>query len=643
MNTTVNEYNYRFKLTDYALFDRNRARKVAIYGRVSTEHEAQLSALENQLQWYDDQVRYHPNWTVCERYIDEGITGTQAKKRPAFLRMIEDAKNGKFDLIVTREVCRFARNVVDTLVVTRELKGIGVEVFFIDDNIWTMDGDGELRLSLMATLAQEESRKTSERVKAGQKISRDNGVLYGNGNILGYDRVGETYVINEEQAETVRMIFDLYLQGYGSMKIAGILTEQKRKTASGLVKWSVSNIMRAIKNATYTGTKCYNKSRSNNFLEQKRINNLDMSTYEYVEGDFPAIVSQEVWDKAQKIRESRMKPSLVSTSKTTHSKRDSKDIWVNKLRCSCGSSFRKDKWHTKLDGKISYGYQCYNQINNGNKKKRAALGLDTEGYCDIKMITDWKLDFMAKELLEHLWQDRKASVLIAIDLIKRYYKDDRLNENQHDAVSVKAKIDKAQTRLTNLIAMRADGELSKEEYQTMRMPIDAEIQQLQEKLNQAPTDEQPKSGLQLDGIISMLNTLIDFSGTKISKDIINQFVYRVTPTSDTTFDWYVNLNGTADVRATFTAEGRKNRAVVKLEEIEQISSLHRKENEDNGMFLKNPLVFAFLHRQRSLRRTLNRKQNTVFYKIPSLLWRRDFFCRYSISFGRALPVDQLII
>ena len=596
MNTTVNEYNYRFKLTDYALFDRNRARKVAIYGRVSTEHEAQLSALENQLQWYDDQVRYHPNWTVCERYIDEGITGTQAKKRPAFLHMIEDAKNGKFDLIVTREVCRFARNVVDTLVVTRELKGIGVEVFFIDDNIWTMDGDGELRLSLMATLAQEESRKTSERVKAGQKISRDNGVLYGNGNILGYDRVGETYVINEEQAETVRMIFDLYLQGYGSMKIAGILTEQKRKTASGLVKWSVSNIMRAIKNATYTGTKCYNKSRSNNFLEQKRINNLDMSTYEYVEGDFPAIVSQEVWDKAQKIRESRMKPSVVSTTKTTHSKRDSKDIWVNKLRCSCGSSFRKDKWHTKLDGKISYGYQCYNQINNGNKKKREALGLDTEGYCDIKMITDWKLDFMAKELLEHLWQDRKASVLIAIDLIKRYYKDERLSENQHDAVSIKAKIDKAQTRLTNLIAMRADGELSKEEYQTMRKPIDAEIQQLQERLNQAPNDEQPKSGLELDGIISTLNTLIDFSGTKISEEVINQFIYRVTPTSDTTFDWYVNLNGTADVRATFTAEGRKNRAVVKLEEIEQISSLHRKENEDNGMFLKNPLVFTFLHR-----------------------------------------------
>ncbi len=356
--------------------------------------------------------------------------------------MLDDARKGKFDLIVTREVCRFARNVVDTLVVTRELKGIGVEVYFIDDNIWTMDGDGELRLSLMATLAQEESRKTSERVKAGQKISRDNGVLYGNGNILGYDRVGDTYVINEEQAETVRMIFDLYLQGYGSMKIAKILTERKRKTASGLIKWSVSNIMRAIKNATYTGTKCYNKSRSNNFLEQKRINNLDMSTYEYVEGDFPAIVSQEIWDKAQAIRESRVKPALVTAEKTTHSKRDSRDIWVNKLRCSCGSSYRKNKWHTKLDGKTSYGYQCYNQLNNG-------------------------------------------------------------------------------------------------------------------------------------------------------------IVYMVTPTSDTTFDWYVNLNGTADVKATFTAEGRKKSCIIKLEEIEKISSLHRKENEDNAHLIKNPIVFTFLHRRRS--------------------------------------------
>ena len=607
MNTAVNQFNYRFKLTDYAMFDRNRERRVSIYGRVSTEHEAQLSALENQMQWYEDQARYHPNWTVVETYIDEGITGTQAKKRPAFLRMLEDARQGKFDLIVTREVCRFARNVVDTLVVTRELKSIGVEVFFIEDNIWTMDGDGELRLSLMATLAQEESRKTSERVKAGQKISRDNGVLYGNGNILGYDRVGDTYVINEEQAETVRMIYDLYLQGYGSMKIANILTERKRKTASGLVKWSISNIMRAIRNATYTGTKCYNKSRSNNFLEQKRINNLDMSTYEYVEGDFPAIISQEVWDKAQEIRTSRVKPSLVSTTKTTHSKRDSKDIWVNLLRCSCGSSFRKNKWHTKNDGGISYGYQCYNQLNNGNKKKREELGLDTEGYCDSRMIADWKLDFMAKSLLEHLWTDRKESVLLALDLIKRYYRDERVTCGKGDTTVIQSKLNKATARLQNLIAMRADGEITKEEYQAMRSPVDEEIRALQKALTEVPQAEEHSSALNLDEITATLHSLVDFSGATLNHDVISKFVYMVTPTSDTSFHWYVNLSGNTKARAAYTVEGRKKKNVIKLEEIEEISSLHRKESEDTTILIQNPLIFALLHKPQSGAHTADRQ------------------------------------
>ena len=195
----------------YIFLDKNRERTVVYYGRVSTEHEAQLAALENQLQWYDDQTERHSNWNVLRKYIDGGITGTQAKKRPAFLRMLEDARAGKFDLIVTREVSRFARNTVDTLVTTRELKNLGIEVYFVEDNIWTMDGDGELRLTIMATLAQEESRKVSERVRAGQKISRENGVLYGNGNIIGYDRVGSTYVINEEQAEGYYFTRDMLL------------------------------------------------------------------------------------------------------------------------------------------------------------------------------------------------------------------------------------------------------------------------------------------------------------------------------------------------------------------------------------------------------------------------------------------------
>ena len=143
-------------------------RLVVIYARVSTEHEAQISALENQLDWYKPFLEIHPEWTLVGRYVDEGITGTSAEKRPEFMRMIEDAKKHKFDMILTREVSRFARNTVDTLQYTRMLKDLRVEVNFINDGIKTFDSDGELRLTIMSTLAQDESRKTSIRVKSGQ-------------------------------------------------------------------------------------------------------------------------------------------------------------------------------------------------------------------------------------------------------------------------------------------------------------------------------------------------------------------------------------------------------------------------------------------------------------------------------------------
>ena len=256
-------------------------------------------------------------------------------------------------------------------------------------------------------------------------------------------------------------------------------------------------------------------------------------------------------------------------------------------------------WHIRNDGSIAYGYQCYNQLNNGSKKKREALGLDTEGFCDIRMVADWKLDFMAKAALEHLWKDRKASVLLAIDLIKRYYKDERTTDSLTDTASIQAKLDKATVRLQNLIAMRADGEITKEEYQAMRSPIDEQICSLQKSLEGAPATEAAPKGLQLDKIVSALNSMIDFSNGTISHDIINQFVYRVTPTSDSTFDWYLNLSGTSNVRAPFTAKGRKKDCVIKLEEIEKISSLHTHPFSSSQLHIINPRVFTLLHRPRS--------------------------------------------
>lgn len=186
------------------------------------------------------------------------------------MRMISDAERGKFDLILTREVSRFARNTVDTLQYTRSLKAKGVEVYFINDNIKTFDGDGELRLTIMATLAQDESRKTSIRVKAGQQTSMENGVYYGNGSILGYDRVGKKMVINPEQAKTVRMIYDWYLAGEGIRSIQFKLEQSGRLTAMGKTTWHMTNISKILKNTFYCGIITYHKQWTPDYLEQKK-------------------------------------------------------------------------------------------------------------------------------------------------------------------------------------------------------------------------------------------------------------------------------------------------------------------------------------------------------------------------------------
>jgi DNA invertase Pin-like site-specific DNA recombinase len=540
--------------------DKNRPRKIVFYGRVSTEHEQQLAALQNQMQWYDDQLRYHPNWELVGKYIDEGITGTQARKRPQFLRMIEDAQNQEFDLIVTREVCRFARNTVDTLIYTRKLKGdLGIEVYFVEDNIWTMDGDGELRLTIMATLAQEESRKTSERVKAGQYISRQNGVLYGNGNILGYDRAGNTYVINEGQAETVRLIFDLYLSGLGTMKIAKELERQKRKDASGNVKWNAAKVARILKRSTYKGVMAYNQSQVNNYLEQKRVNNYDRDTYMYVQGNYPPIISPEDWNKVQRIIESRTVSNTLSDRKT--GKKPTNDIWLRKLECKCGSKFRRNKWRTNKTGEECFGYQCYNQVNNGSKTFRAKNGLNTDGYCDIKMIADWKLNFMAKEIIGSVWQNQSESILTAYRMVAENYIEEP-SQQQKNMKSIKKKIEKLRKKSERLIEMRADGEINKTEYLSMKKNVEEQLLELEADLDSYKEEHQTQKSLddKLQEIKTIFDTTIDFSQQKLDDYIIDRFIYKVVPISNKLFRWYIKLtdDDTPPNEICLGVEGRKN-------------------------------------------------------------------------------------
>lgn len=530
--------------TNVSTFDRNRQRSVVFYGRVSTEHEAQLAALENQMQWYEDQAKYHPNWTVLKSYIDRGITGTQAKKRPAFMEMLNDAKYHKFDLIVTREVCRFARNTVDTLVITRQLKEIGIEVYFVEDNIWTMDNDGELRLTIMATLAQEESRKTSERVRAGQKISRDNGVLYGNGNILGYDRLGDTYVINEDQAETVRIIYDLYLKGNGFNKIVNELVRLKRKDSSGMVRWDATKVSRILHNATYKGYQGYYKSYKNNHLDQKTIVNRDEDTYLYVKGRFTPIISEEVWDKCKALRESKLTLRKTQEGKLERTgTRTSEDIWAKRLICRCGHRMRKDKWHVNKTG-LTYGYKCYNVLNNGSKQTRIDAGLDADKYCDMGTIADWKFDLMLRELL-------KALNLNNDDLIKKAYNQfensyTKETKEARELRDAEAKLRRIRIKLENLTEMRVNGEIDKQEYSSLKAKINGErliAEKEIDDIKRVVLEEERKATplVSIDVFRSMAVEDLDFTKPIRHSALVNTMIKKIVPNTSLDFKWYLNL------------------------------------------------------------------------------------------------------
>lgn len=553
----------------------NGKRKIVFYGRVSTEHEAQLSALENQMQWYDDQLKRHEKWELIEKYIDRGITGTKAKKRPSFMQMIKDAEKGEFDLIVTREVCRFARNTVDTLEYTRKLKKLGVEVYFVEDNIWTFNSDGELRLTIMAALAQEESRKDSERVKAGQKISRDNGVLFGNGNILGYDlyrKMDEsgkwnpsenTYIINSEQAETVRMIYDMYFEGMGYGKICKELCRLNRKDAYGKVSWSASKIGRILHNMTYAGYKVYNKSYVDDFLEHSRVTNLNRNTYIYVKGDWEPIITEEHWKEVQRICNEKSSKLEIGGSIKMKGKRTSDDIWLKKLRCSCGSSYRKNKWRrNKGNGEDIFGYQCYNQVNNGSAKFREKYGITTEGFCDIPMVADWKLHFMVKRILEKLWTDRQETVEEAIRLIKcNYIPEKNAALDKMQISNLETKIKKNEERIKRLLEMRMDNEISKDEYLGLKERLESENQSYRIKLEKKENIEENKEDLdsKLAEIRETLKMIIDFSGDRIDDNIINKLVHQIIPTGNNKFKCILNLLGNDKCYLICGVDGRKNK------------------------------------------------------------------------------------
>ncbi len=333
-------------------------RKVAGYARVSTDLEEQVTSYEAQVDYYTKYIKSNPNWEFVEVYTDEGISATSTKKRHGFNRMIADALDGKIDLIVTKSVSRFARNTVDTLDTIRKLKVKGVECYFEKENIYTFDGKGELVLTIMSSLAQEESRSISENVTWGKrKAFSDGKVGLPYKSFLGYKK-GEdgNLEIIEEEAIIVRLIYSLYLEGQTITGICDRLTElgytPKLKKSK---KWHPTTINSILHNEKYKGDALLQKKYTVDFLTKTRKkNNGEVQQY-YVENHHPAIISREEWDdvRAEELRRQAYNGAYSS-----------KGIFGAKVICAeCGGIFGLKTWHSN-DAYKRVVLQCNNKYKS---------------------------------------------------------------------------------------------------------------------------------------------------------------------------------------------------------------------------------------------------------------------------------------
>lgn len=326
-------------------------RRVAGYARVSTDSDEQFTSYEAQVDYYTNYISNRADWGFVGIYTDEGISGTNRKHREGFNSMVKDALDGKIDLIITKSVSRFARNTVDSLTTVRELKDAEVEVYFEKENIWTFDSKGELLITIMSSLAQEESRSISENVTWGQrKRFSDGKVSVPFANFLGYDKGPDgNLVINKEQAKIVKKIYRYFLEGNTPYRIAKMLTEEGIPTIQGKKKWSAGPVKNILTNEKYKGDALLQKSFTVNFLtKEKKINEGEIPQY-YVEKNHEAIIEPKVWDFVQDLLEN--KP------------RYNNDIFSSKIVCGCCGSFYGAKtWHSNSKYKRTI-WRCNNKYS----------------------------------------------------------------------------------------------------------------------------------------------------------------------------------------------------------------------------------------------------------------------------------------
>ncbi len=492
--------------------------RVTYYARVSSESDEQLNSLGNQISYYDELIKRNHNWTFVPGYIDEGLSGISTKKRENFNRMIEDATEDKFDLVITKEISRFARNTLDSIQYTRQLLGSGVGVFFQNDNINTLDEDSELRLSIMSSIAQDELRKLSSRVKFGHQQAIKDKVVLGNSRIFGYVKDGGRLVIDEEQAEMVRELFDLYATGQYSMKqIETIFWNKGYRNHNGnkIAHTTMSNM---IANPKYKGYYVGNKVRVIDMFskKQKFLPPEEWVIFKDETGQIvPAIVSEELWDRANEILKRRSDDVKSRQGICNH-----QNLLTGKLFCThCGAAYYRRESKDKNGNKNSK-WVCSGKIKNGADS------------CPSFPIYEEEI----KPLLFEVFQETEVNVTALIDeYIEMYRSLDEDNQIPKQIAKQKERLELAQKKKSKLLEYNVTGQLSDADFLAMNKACteeikDAETQILELEQQQFSREEFRKH---MDAVRSTLEAARrDAAQGVVTADFVSKYIDKILATPE---------------------------------------------------------------------------------------------------------------
>ena len=483
--------------------------RVVYYARVSTGKDAQLHSLSAQQEYFENKIKDNKNWTFAGAYIDEGISGKSVKNREHFLDMIKDGKMKKFDLIITKEISRFARNTLDSLQYTRELLNEGVGVFFENDHINTLEPDSEFKLTIMASIAQEEIRKMSDRLNFGFRQSIRKGVVLGNDVIWGYRKNGGRLEIVPEEAEMVKMIFDMYAnKDMGVRRIAKAITDKGYRNSNGN-PFSFSTIKGILVNPKYKGWYCGGKTHKVDYQssEIKRLPQEEWTMYkDETQTAVPAIVSEELWDKANaKLKMNSAK--VASDDKTSY---QNKYPYSGKIYCGEHNvCYHHGVYHYKSGDKE---YWACREYGNGNK-------------CRNPQVYQSEIDAIMKEVYNQMVCEKAAIVSELIDIYKESGSDKAI---QREKKKVTDEINKLLDRQEKLLNIYMDGDITNSEFKIQKQRYGEQVDKLRERLETLEEDEAKSVEMKknIDNLREIIANELDFSG-EMSKNVIDSLIDKI--------------------------------------------------------------------------------------------------------------------